>query len=234
MNDEPKKGELTRLKIWAFTSIKGKDAFSKEKAGDPFEVQVNPESFSVAYSIQYSGKQGKRTSSFTPKWEKNPPRKLNFEILFDNTAALPTKQESVAQQIKNFESKVFQPKGDSHRPNFLLIEWGALIFKCCLDNMTVTYKLFAANGDPLRASASVSFQEVVREDIVVRDPAMNSPDITHAFTVKEGDTLPIMAEKVYGDTAYYVAVAQANKLIQFRNLRAGNRLLFPPINKTDA
>ncbi len=230
--------ELTRLKIWAFTSIKGKDAFSKEKAGDPFEVQVNPESFAVAYSIEYSGKQAKHSSSFTPKWEKNPPRKLSFEILFDNTGALPemipAKQESVSKQIQSFESKVFQAKGESHRPNFLLIEWGTLIFKCCLDNMTVTYKLFAPNGDPLRATASVSFQEVIREGLVVRDPDMKSPDITHAFTVKEGDTLPLMAENVYGDTAYYVAVAQANKLIQFRNLRAGNRLLFPPINKTDA
>jgi len=222
--------ELTRLKIWAFES----DKFTKTIGDTPFEVQINPESFSISYAIEYEGRQGKGTSSFSPKWVKNSPRKLSFEILFDATGATPTKEDAIEKQINRLDATMFRPQSKKHKPNYLQIEWGALVYCCCLDSMNVTYKLFAPDGFPLRATASVSFSEVVREEPRVKKEGKQSPDITHAFTVKEGDTLPLMSENVYGDTAYYIAVAQANKLIQFRNLKAGNRLLFPPINKTDA
>ncbi|MBK9337420.1 MAG: LysM peptidoglycan-binding domain-containing protein [Lewinellaceae bacterium] len=99
--------------------------------------------------------------------------------------------------------------------------------------MNITYKLFAPDGLPLRATVSASFQEVIREDLDLKKINPTSPDVSHTFDIKEGDTLPRMAEKVYGDQAYYIAIAQANKLIQFRNLKAGNRLVVPPVKKFD-
>jgi len=223
-------GELIRLRIWAFQSEK----FINPVRGEPFEVQVNPESFSITYNINYGGTQEKGTSSFNPKWEKNPPRKLSFDIILDNTGAIPGKNERVAVLINRLDSTLFKPHSKGHRPNYLEIEWGALIFDCVLDNMTVAYKLFAPDGEPLRATVNVSFIEVIRKELHIRALNANSPDVTHAFTVKDGDSLPLLAEKVYGDGAYYIAVAQANKLIQFRNLKAGNSLVFPPIKKQDA
>ncbi len=216
---------LTRLKIWAFTSAK----FNATIGGEPFEVQVNPESFSIVYSIQYGGNQAKGTSSFDPKWEKNPPRKLSFEILFDTTGAIPGPQKRVSVQINELDNMLFKAQGKGHRPNYLQIEWGALVFNCCLDNMTVTYKLFAPDGEPLRASVNASFTEVVRRELYIRDLNASSPDVTHALTVTGEESLPLMTEKVYGSSSHYIAVAQANKLIHFRNLKAGGIILFPPI-----
>lgn len=216
---------LTRLKIWVFTSA----TFSRTVGDKPFEVQVNPESFSIAYNIQYGGNQPKGTSNFDPKWEKNPPRKLSFEILFDSTGAIQGPQKRVSAQINELDNMLFKAQGKGHRPNYLQIEWGTLVFNCCLDNMTITYKLFAPDGEPLRASINASFSEVVRRELYLRDLNASSPDVTHALTVKGDESLPMMTEKVYGSSSHYIAVAQANKLVHFRNLKAGGIILFPPI-----
>ena len=221
--------ELTKLKIWAFDTNK----FEKTVGDKPFIVQINPESFSMTYAVEYSWTNGKGKSGSLPSWEKNPPRSLSFEMLFDNTGATPTAEASIVSRINSLDSIMFNPESEKHQPNFLLIEWGALIFSCCLESMTINYKLFAPDGQPLRASVSASFKEVRRGKFQTRADQLRSPDVTHAFTVKEGDTLPLMAEKVYGDGAYYIAVAQANKLIQFRNLKAGTSVILPPIKKQD-
>ncbi len=220
---------LTRLKIWAFTSEK----FNETIGGKPFEVQANPQSFSINYSVEYGGNQAKGTSSFNPKWEKNPPRKLSFEILFDGTGAIPGKPERVAVQINQLDSMLFKAQSKGHRPNYLQIEWGTLVFCCCLESMTVNYKLFAPNGDPLRASVNLSFQEVKRRELYIRELNAQSVDVTHAFTVGASDSLPLMAEKIYGNSLHYVSIAQANKLIQFRNLAVGKSIIFPPLKKNN-
>jgi nucleoid-associated protein YgaU len=56
-----------------------------------------------------------------------------------------------------------------------------------------------------------------------------SADMTHMITVVEGDTLPQLAEKIYGDSSYYEQVAAYNNLNKFRNLKPGSQLIFPPI-----
>lgn len=220
---------LSRMKIWAFESQK----FNKTIGSKPFEVQVNPESFSISYNVEYGGNQAKGTSSFNPKWEKNPPRKLSFEILFDATGAIPGDSERVAVQINQLDSMLFKAQSKGHRPNYLQIEWGALVFNCCLENMTVNYKLFAPNGEPLRATVNASFQEVVRRELYIRELNAQSTDVTHVFNVKPSDSLPLLTEKVYGDSSHYISIAQANKLVQFRNLAPGMSIIFPPLKNSN-
>jgi nucleoid-associated protein YgaU len=49
--------------------------------------------------------------------------------------------------------------------------------------------------------------------------------------VKEGDTLPSMVYKIYGDYKYYLEVAKVNGLNDFRNLQPGKQIFFPPFDK---
>jgi nucleoid-associated protein YgaU len=60
-----------------------------------------------------------------------------------------------------------------------------------------------------------------------------SADLTHARIVKEGETLPLISEKVYGDSKYYMEIARFNGLKNFRNIAAGTELILPPINKEE-
>lgn len=247
-----KDGEIKKLKIIAYRDVTFSDK-AKISEGE-FNVQLNPSSYSVSYSVHYSNRKGQErgTSSYNPKWDKNPPRKLSFEFLFDATGAAPTSnlkgkgettldrffeldylvsQVSIEPQIFHFENTVFTVQGKTHEPNYLKIVWGTLVFKCRLESMTINYKMFANDGEPLRATIHASFMEVKWDVERVKRDNTGSPDITHSRTIKESDKLPYMADEIYGDPYYYLSVAQANKMIQFRNPKAGASIFFPPIKK---
>jgi nucleoid-associated protein YgaU len=62
---------------------------------------------------------------------------------------------------------------------------------------------------------------------------VQSPDLTHVRVVEEGDTLPLMAKRIYGDSKYYLEVARVNRITSFRKLKTGQRIFFPPIQKPE-
>lgn len=160
----------------------------------------------------------------------------NFELPNDGSDELTAVNEivgraSVLPQIKLFERTVYQVQGETHMPNYLIVYWGSLLFKCRLSQMDVNYKLFTPEGLPLRATINATFHETLTTTESDREISRESSDITHLEVVRAGDTLPTMAKRVYGDERYYVAVAKANNLIGFRQLQPGQQIYFPPIKK---
>jgi hypothetical protein len=246
-------GELAKLKIIAFKDASFND--SKRVGERFFLAQVNPETYSINYSASYRvNEQAPGLAGYDPPWERNEPKSMRFEFLFDGTGAIPNFESKVSEQLPNvpvvenlvdevtsrvsvlsqiafFENTVFNVQGDTHVPNYLVINWGSLVFKCRLKEMGITYKLFSPEGFPLRATANATFIEVHSEADAIKKVSPGSPDITHVLQVQEGDTLPLMAKRVYGDERYYIAVAQANRLVQFRNLTPGQEIYFPPIRR---
>ena len=79
------------------------------------------------------------------------------------------------------------------------------------------------------AVIKAKFKETIDPELRLADENRNSPDLTHIRTVEEGDTLPLMAYRIYGDSKYYLQVAQVNGLTNFRKLRPGQELFFLPI-----
>jgi nucleoid-associated protein YgaU len=126
---------------------------------------------------------------------------------------------------------VLDYNGDEHKPNYVMISWGSLLFKGSLVEMSVEFKLFRSDGTPLRAIAKAKFKGFVEDDLRVAKENKNSPDLTHYRVVRAGETLPLMAYRIYGDSSYYLAVAKANGLSNFRNLQPGQEIYFPPIHK---
>jgi Contractile injection system tube protein len=135
--------------------------------------------------------------------------------------------------IETFKKVVYDYKGEIHQPPFLIIQWGELLFKCVLREMSINFKLFRPDGTPLRASVKAKFTSTVENELRVRQQSNASPDITHVRIVKAGDTLPMLAYQIYEDSSYYIQVARANNLLNFRNLVPGTKIFFPPIEKTN-
>ena len=105
------------------------------------------------------------------------------------------------------------------------------MFKGVLTEMDITFKLFKPDGTPLRATASAKFTGFIEDNLRVAMENNTSPDLTHVRIVKEGDTLPLMSQRIYGDSKYYLEVAKANKITIFRKLKVGQLIFFPPIEK---
>ena len=140
-------------------------------------------------------------------------------------------KDGIIDQIDTFKAIVFDYSGDLHKPYYLMVKWGALIFKGTLVDLSIEYKLFAADGTPLRAVAKLKIKGNIDEDLRVAKENNKSPDLTHYRRVISGDTLPLMTYRIYGDSKYYLEVARVNKINNFRKLEVGQELFFPPLEK---
>jgi len=140
-------------------------------------------------------------------------------------------QNDVYKRVKEFIELTVSLNGETHEPNFLEVAWGDLIFNCKLQTVDVKYTLFTRSGQPLRAELDVVFIGNISDKKRVRQENKSSPDLTHIREVKNGDTLPLMAQEVYKDSAYYIQLARANNLNSFRQLKPGTTIKLPPIKK---
>lgn len=230
-----------KMKITAYS-----DSGFSQKSGEMF-VQINPNTYTLNYEIQYAGTQTPGTSGQELLFNRIKPQQLNFEFLFDRTGAIPDqgllpivgnlglplggKPPTVQDDIDLLKKLTLGYDGTIHRTQFLTLSWGKLLFKCCLTKLDVTYKLFKPDGTPLRANANCHFTEYRETELRVREENKNSPDLTHIRTVQPGDTLPLMAFRIYGDSKYYLQVAKVNEIENFRNLQVGQKIFFPPVEK---
>ena len=216
---------LGKLKILAFATPKF------ELGGPPVGLYIamfNPEQFTLEQRVNYD-----RTSAPGGTGPENRFRNIDtqvfrFDFLIDGTGASGEKREVFAD-ILLFKYTVGY-FGEIHRPHYLILNWGTFLAKCVLDRMTIRYDLFRPDGTPLRANISASFLEHTENTLESLLANRTSPDLTHTRIVKEGDTLPMLAYEVYGDSAYYLELARVNGLDDFRNLKAGDRIFFPPVD----
>jgi len=228
-------GKLEKLLILAFSDSKKAETGGVKEADDSFEALINPESYSLDYKLKFSESgQGHGTSGKQLKYEYTAPEEITFEFLFDNTGIIDGKaRDSIADDIKQFKKVLIEYKGDAHEPRHFKLVWGKhSIFKGRVTEVNLTYKMFKSDGTPIRAVAKVKFKSSIEEQKRAAKEDKKSPDLTHVRKVRAGDTLPLMCHGIYGDPKYYVQVAKANGLGNFRYLEPGSDLVFPPIEKT--
>jgi hypothetical protein len=201
-------------------------------AAPPFFALINPETYTYRYKIEFSETQGQGTSAVALKFNKIPPQEFNFDFLFDSTGtitSLLTPPLSVPDQLELFRHQVLEYQGEIHRPYYLKIHWGTLLFKGVLTAMDIEFKLFKPDGTPVRAVARCSFKGTIEETLRVAIENALSPDITHMRAVTASDKLPLMTKKIYNDQKYYIDVAAFNQLDGFRNVPIGSKIFFPPL-----
>ena len=228
-------GQLEKMLILAFAdSQKAEDGGVKEADGY-FEALINPESYTQEYKLKFSESgQGHGTSGKQLKYEYTAPEEMTFEFLFDNTGIIDRKpRNSIAEDIAKFKQVVIEYKGDAHEPRHFKLVWGEnSIFKGRVTEVSITYKMFKPDGTPIRAVAKVKFKSSIEEQKRAAKEDRKSPDLTHRRKVIAGDTLPLLCFRIYGDPHYYLKVAEANNLDNFRSLTPGMELVFPPLDKT--
>jgi hypothetical protein len=201
-------------------------------AGAPFFTLMNPESYTYKYKIEFCETQAPGTSGVALKFNRMPPQEFNFDFLFDGTGVVNNSTTPVTDQLDEFRNRILKYQGTIHRPHYLKIHWGTLLFKGVLTAMDIEFKLFKPDGSPVRAIAKCAFKGTVEENLRVALENPMSPDITHERKVNANDRLPLMTKKIYNDNKYYIDVAAHNRLDGFRNIKAGSRILFPPTEET--
>jgi phage tail protein X len=228
-------GHLEKMLILAFETSEAAESGSRLEAKDSFEALINPETYTLEYKVKTADGQGPGTSGAQVKFEYTMPEELTFEFLFDNTGIIDgdAKPDGIFDDVNHFRQMLTGYQGSAHEPYHLKLVWGNLIFKGRAIELSITYKLFNPDGQPIRAVAKVKFKGSIEEKKRNMKEAKLSADLTHVRGVKAGDTLPLMCYRIYGDSKYYLAVAAVNGLDNFRFLTPGTDLVFPSIDKVN-
>jgi nucleoid-associated protein YgaU len=197
-----------------------------------FTTMINPADVKHVTGITYDKQKTLGEANGAPKFSAVADEKLSFSLVLDSTGVVPGLSPvpvPVKLQIKLLSKVVYDYVGTLHETPYTRLLWGTLIFYGRLESMSTSYTLFKPSGEPLRAKVDLSFIGATTRKASGLMANRSSPDLTHRVTVREGDTLPLLCERIYGDPGWYLDVAAFNGLNDFRRLAPGRQLSFPPL-----
>jgi nucleoid-associated protein YgaU len=212
--------------------INSSTSASKVTGGDEFYIKEG--SMKVGKSIDVKTKNVGNTSAQSTQFVGVGAESIEFVIEIENTGALknaPT-QRDIAAAVKKISDHCVKYEGSVHRTKYVTITYSdkdSFLGQC--ESMNVDYKRYDTKGKPYHAEISLKFKSVAEVGGGGGSSGNQSPDMTHGFTVREGDSLPNMCMQVYGDMKYFMAVAEHNKLTNFRELEVGSVIEFPPLDR---
>lgn len=214
---------LTKMKIVAY-----KDPDFTSRLGE-YKLLVNPENFKQKNEQQYSTAETTNGSSAqTVKYKGSGTALFELLLFFDGTGVL--NKTKVDDQIKEVKDLVYKFNGESHEPNYLRVYWGTQsLFQGRLKSWDVNYTMLDMDGTPMRAEVTAVLLASISAKKKALEERKNSADLTHVRTVYDGDSLPLMCYRIYGDSKYYIKVAQHNEIANFRNIKPGDIISFPPV-----
>ena len=223
--EQPKKLTLT-----AYRDING--SLNRIPDRDPFSVMLNPENITIKAGINNK----KKALGHLMFVSYKRPEVVIPTLIFDTTGAIPTKAwpggyTSVTDMVLFLESVVYSFDDESHQAPVIEVIWGEICHYARVKNFETKYSLFNINGKPMRAEVTLTLESFYTDLPAETEQDKKSPDLTHLVEVKSGDSLPLMCERIYNNSSYYLQVARINGLTNFRNLKPGMMLEFPPIRE---
>ena len=226
MSDQAKSGKLVKLYIEAYDS----ESFAQDKKREQtFTAMFNPSKYNLKYEIEYDKKAPAGSSPSAPKFSNMKQQELSLAFFLDCTGIENAEGVFVDEKVEDFLKLTYSYEGGKHKNNFLRVVWSYLVFDCVLKDADVSFTLFRSDGRPLRAKITAKFLGFVNDQKRVLMDKAQSPDMTHYHMVKDKERLPTLAQRIYDSNQYYLDVAKANGLVNFRKLKTGQSLYFPPL-----
>lgn len=207
---------------------------SVDASKQAFTVMLNPTQYTHTHKIVYNRVNTLGQLAKEQKFSSIDGETVTFNnIIIDGTGVVtpvvPADANVVKMQIELLKNVVYCYQGNIHQPNYVRLLWGSLIFFGRLDSMKVNYTLFKPSGDPLRAKVDMTFKGFMSKEEETLRANRSSPDLSHMVEFKAGDTLPLLCNRIYNDCSYYLDVARVNNIDNFRDIKPGTRLYFPPL-----
>jgi nucleoid-associated protein YgaU len=192
------------------------------------DFQFNPKELAVGKSAKWSREAQKGSKkSGVPEFKGSEPSKVTLEMFLDATEKQDDKVVQTVEQL--FACCV--PTDESHdkkkgSPPWVVFHWGGLTgFTAYVSSVQVKYTLFTPGGMPIRATATVTIEEISGEQ-PGQNPTSGGP-ARRLHRVVAGDTLASIAWREYGDPALWRALADRNGIDDPMRLRSGATLLVP-------
>jgi hypothetical protein len=198
----------------------------------------NPNELNIERTNQFAevGAPGLPSSTF--RFVKGGARTLTMDLFFD-TYEKGTDVRDYTDKITGWDmgssGERSSAKGlmdidpELHAPPICMFIWGSFIFSCIIERVSKKFTMFLPDGIPVRATLNVTLKEYKDIETQLKETATHSPDRTKIWQVKQGDTLWLIAAKMYGNPALWRRIAEENKIQDPRMLEPGTELSIPPL-----
>src|SRR5215213_4228362 len=218
------------------------DGFKKAEleidGGETITVLFNPTEYSITKTNTWNFKEVQGSSLPPPEFGGGSPRQISLSLLLDNSVLDDSQSVlSITQDLfKMMEVADGQPAaGARSAPPYVTFRWGAVdTFKAVCTSLTCAYQLFQPNGDPIRAEIKLDLKQAEPASTASANSAnLGQNPTTRALagagmhTVQDGDSLPSIAYRAYGDATRWRTIAEANAIDDPLRLRRGTPLMLP-------
>jgi LysM repeat protein len=188
------------------------------------DVMFNPEEYSLNRDNNFASQAIPGLSSPLLQFAHGNLRTLDMELLFDTYE----KRADVRVETEKFV-QLMEIDAALHAPPILIVAWASLQFRCVLTKASQKFVLFLDDGRPVRARINASFTEFIDAEHEALKTKRETADYTKRHTVLQGETIPNIASKYYGDPALWRPIALLNQIDEPRQLRTGMLLSIPSL-----
>jgi phage tail protein X len=220
------------------TSLVHADIINVDCPKDTVKVLFNPKEYTFKKSNQWQQK--KKAGGNVPKmtFGGGQPASLDMELFFDTYTEKRSGEDArdvrkaytdAIWKLMAVDKTLHEERNDTGRPPIVRFQWGeAWSFNAVITNISQKFTLFLPNGTPVRATLTVTFQQVEDEAMLApQNPTSGGDGNRRMWRVVEGDTLAWIAYKQYGNASHWRRIADANRLTNLRQLTAGTMLVIP-------
>jgi hypothetical protein len=119
------------------------------------------------------------------------------------------------------------------RPTLLTLQWGdpahGFLMRGTLKGVTIDYKRFSDDGNPVRAEVTCTFSEAPNFLLtMLTNPTSGGVQGRRSHLLTEGETLPALALAYYGRPQAWREIAGSNGIDDPLRIRPGRRVYLPP------
>jgi nucleoid-associated protein YgaU len=219
------------------------DKLGNEQTDDRIECMFNPTEYKISKSNFWPA--GKPKGANIPKVDfgSGGAATLEMQLFFDTYGSA---KNGIAEDVRTaYTDKILNlmmiPKDlkdtttDKGRPPYVRFLWGTTwSFTAVITQINQQFTMFLGDGTPVRATLDVVFQQIDEDmqrqqdrQYPATNPTSGGTGGERVWTVREGDTLALIAYQEYGDAKRWRLIAAHNRLSQVRQLRPGTVLEIP-------
>ena len=217
----------------------------KESMGPDHRIEVpyNPTEIAFSKAASFADVAIPGLDGPVIQFVKGEAETLALELFLDATEGGRGAEATSVLETADRLHRLVKLDGNLHSPPLVRITWGQefpglalgdsaqpqTAFDAVVISCARRFTLFSTEGKPLRAVISLQLKEFLTLQEQVELANLRSPDHTRSHTVRQGETLPLIAYDAYDDAAKWRVIAIENGLADARRLTPGQQLRLPPI-----
>ena len=199
-----------------------------EHTGESFNGLFIPEEYTINKDNNFASQAIPGLSGPLLQFVHGNMRTLEMELFFDtyDTKSLPKRD---VRDETNRVVKLTTIDPELHAPPILRVSWASLQFRCVLARVSQKFIMFADDGTPVRARLNVTFNEFIDAEREAKEVARQTANFSKVYVVTQGETLSMIAAKLYDNAQSWRPIAIVNDISDPRSLFPGQALRIPAL-----